>query len=44
MSEIDDLIAADSAAAETGQLPEDVKGQRRNLGRSVMFSHPAQPG
>lgn len=38
MSKIDDLIAAESAAAETVQLPKDVKGERRNLGRSVMFS------
>lgn len=38
MSKIDKLIAADGAAAETGQLPEEVKGKRRNLGRSVMFS------
>jgi hypothetical protein len=35
---IDDLIAAEGGAAETAQLPEDVKGERRNLGRSVMFS------
>lgn len=38
MSKIDDLIAAEGAAAETAQVPEDVKGERRNLGRSVMFS------
>ncbi len=38
MSKIDDLIAADGAAAETAQVPEDVQGERRNLGRSVMFS------
>jgi hypothetical protein len=38
MSKIDDLIAAEGAAAEAAQLPEDVKGERRNLGRSVMFS------
>jgi hypothetical protein len=38
MSKIDDLIAADTAAAEAAQLPDDVKGERRNLGRSVMFS------
>ncbi len=38
MSKIDGLIAAEGTAAETAQLPEDVKGERRNLGRSVMFS------
>lgn len=38
MSKIDDLIAADGTAAEAGQPPEKVKGKRRNLGRSVMFS------
>jgi hypothetical protein len=38
MSKIDDLIAAEGAAAEEEQLPEDVTAERRNLGRSVMFS------
>ena len=38
MSKIDDLIAAEAAAAEAAQLPEEVNGERRNLGRSVMFS------
>jgi hypothetical protein len=38
MSKIDDLIAAEGAEAETAQLGEDVQGERRNLGRSVMFS------
>jgi hypothetical protein len=38
MSKIDDLIAAEGAAAEAEQLPEDATGQRRKLGRSVMFS------
>jgi len=38
MSKIDDLIAAEGAAAEEEQLPEDATGERRNLGRSVMFS------
>ena len=36
MSKIDDLIAAEGAAAETAQLPEDVKGERRNLGRDLV--------
>src|SRR5215470_824310 len=44
MSKIDDLIAAEGAEAETAQLPEDVKGERRNLGRSVMFSIRLNPG
>ena len=38
MSKIDDLIAAEGAAAEEARLPEDATGERRNLGRSVMFS------
>jgi hypothetical protein len=38
MSRIDDLIAAEGAAAENGQLPADVAAERRNMGRSVMFS------
>ena len=38
MSKIDDLIAAAGAAAENEQLPADVTAERRNLGRSVMFS------
>ena len=38
MSKIDDLIAAEGAAAEEAQLPEDATGARRNRGRSVMFS------
>jgi len=38
MSKIDDLIAAEGAAAEEAQLPEDTAVERRNLGRSVMFS------
>jgi hypothetical protein len=38
MSKIDDLIAAEGAAAEVAELPDAVKGERRNLGRSVMFS------
>lgn len=38
MSKIDDLIATEGAAAETAQLPDDARGERRNLGRLVMFS------
>jgi len=38
MSKIDDLIAAEGAAAENEQLPADVTTERRNQGRSVMFS------
>jgi hypothetical protein len=38
MSKVDDLIAAEGAAAEEEQLPEGAIGERRNLGRSVMFS------
>jgi hypothetical protein len=38
MSKIDDLIAAEAAAAEAAELADDAKGERRNLGRSVMFS------
>lgn len=38
MSKIDDLIAAEGDAAEREQLPEEAAGERRNLGRSVMFS------
>jgi len=38
MSKIDDLIAAESAAAEKEQLPADVTAEGRNQGRSVMFS------
>jgi hypothetical protein len=38
MSKIDDLIAAEGAAAEEEQLTENATGERRNLGRSVMFS------
>lgn len=38
MSKIDDLIAAEGAAAEEEQLPEGAAAQRRSLGRSVMFS------
>jgi hypothetical protein len=38
MSKIDDLIAVEGAEAEAAQVPEDVKGERRNRGRSVMFS------
>jgi hypothetical protein len=38
MSKIDDVIAAEGAAAEAAHVPEDAKGERRNLGRSVMFS------
>jgi hypothetical protein len=38
MSKIDDLIAAEGAAAEEGQLAENATAERRNLGRSVMFS------
>jgi hypothetical protein len=38
MSKIDDLIAAEGAAAEEGQTPEDATAEHRNHGRSVMFS------
>jgi hypothetical protein len=38
MSKIDDLIAAEGAAAEEEQLAENATAERRNLGRSVMFS------
>ncbi len=38
MSKIDDLIATEGAAAEAAQLPDDARGERRNRGRSVMFS------
>lgn len=38
MSKTDDLIAAEGAAAEAAELPEDGVAQRRSLGRSVMFS------
>jgi hypothetical protein len=38
MSKIDDLIAAEGAAAEEEQLTENATAERRNLGRSVMFS------
>jgi hypothetical protein len=34
----EDLIAAEGAAAEQQQLPEDATAERRNPGRSVMFS------
>jgi hypothetical protein len=38
MSKIDDLIAAEGAAAEEEQFAENATAERRNLGRSVMFS------
>lgn len=38
MSKVSEILAAEGDAAEHASIPDGVRGERRNLARSVMFS------